>query len=90
MQEERLKARLAEVHEELERGPDVSDETARLLRAIAEDIGRLIERPEPAAPAEHETLAEMLRDATWNLEKSHPKLATAVSQLIETMTGPFQ
>lgn len=91
MREEQLQEKLAELHRELETGPEISPETRRLLAAVLNDIRQMLARPTAAGRApEHDSLVERLRSATWDLEASHPRLATAASQLIDAMTRPFQ
>lgn len=90
MNESTLRERLSELHAQLERGPELDDQTRALLVAVLEDIRALQERTELAKPAEHHSLAEQLREATWELEETHPKLTTAAAQLIEALTSPFQ
>ncbi len=90
MEESQLRDRLTELHRELEAGPEVHEETRRLLVAITDDIRRMLQRPEAPTSSEHESMIERLRAAGRNLESSHPKLTTAVSQLVEALTRPFQ
>ena len=90
MEETRLREHLAELHGELQSGPEVSEETRGLLQAIMDDIRRMLETAEGVPPSEHQSLVDRLRGATWSLEESHPRLTTAVGQLIDALTRPFQ
>jgi len=90
MNEAELRQRLAELHQELETSPEVSEETSGLLRAITDDIHQMLDRPEPATHERHQSFVERLRAASWDLEASHAKLTTAVSQLVDALTRPFQ
>ncbi len=90
MEEAQLRERLEELHCELESGPELHEETRELLQTIVDDARRMLTRAERAEPAEHHSLAERLREVSWNAEQSHPRLTTAVSQLIDALTKPFQ
>ncbi len=90
MEEAQLREHLAALHEELEDAPEVHEETRRLLKAIMEDIRQMLGRSEVVTQSEHHSLVDRLRGAGRTLEESHPGLTTAVGQLIEAMTRPFQ
>jgi hypothetical protein len=89
MDETRLRERLAALHEELGPGVEVDEETRRLLQAIMEDIRRTLESPGEVTLSEHESLVERLRGAGQDLEDSHPRLTTAVSQVVDALTRLF-
>jgi hypothetical protein len=90
MSEQTLRDLLRQLHAELEEGPSVDEPTGRLLRDVAADIDSALQRAREETRAEHHGMVERLRDATWNLEESHPKLTTTVSQIVETLTTLFR
>ena len=90
MNEAQLRDRLRELHDELETGPTVDDRTRALLREVVDDIEQLLATPTAERADAHESIAERLRERSWKLETSHPRLTTAVSQLVEALTRPFQ
>jgi len=91
MDQDALRTLLARVHDELEQGEPVDGETRELLRTVLGDITSAIERPPetPSAP-EHQSLAGRLKDATWRVESSHPRLTSVVSELVDDLTRIFQ
>ena len=93
---DQLHEHLRQLHTELEHGPPVDDDTRALLRTILDDINRLLQTPgasptpESTPEHDHDTIIGRLKDATWELEESHPKLTTAASQLAEAIGRIFQ
>lgn len=84
MPERELRERLADLHAELERSPQVDDESRRLLATLADDIHGVLDRAEHA---EHAGLAERLAEAIREFEESHPQLAAAVGRVADTLSN---
>ena len=81
---------LRALHEELEQGGNVDDGTAGHLRTVLTDIEDALEKSSPPADDEPHTFAERLKEATWHLEESHPRLTNTVSQLIDVLGRTIQ
>jgi hypothetical protein len=77
---------LETLHHELEHGPAIDDRTASLLRTVLADIEKLISPPAPPpAPEQHHSVAERLRETTWQLEETHPRLTSVIGQLLDAL-----
>jgi len=84
MPEAHLRQRLAELHAELERDPDVDDESKQLLEALTADIRRVLEREE----REDDTpLTEQLAEGVRRFEESHPELAAALNRIANALSN---
>jgi hypothetical protein len=91
MEGESLRKLLAQVHAELEHGEPVDDETRDMLRTVMSDILTALEQPAAERAAEHhQSLGQRLKQATWKLESSHPRLTSIVSELVEDLGRIFQ
>jgi hypothetical protein len=80
------------LHNELEQDASLDASTSDMLRSTMTDIEGVLERPDSAPPAagEPETMTGRLREATWELEESHPRLTSTLGQLIEALTAIFK
>jgi signal transduction histidine kinase len=84
---EQLREHLEALHSELTSTPSVDDRSKQLLEEVLADIRELLERTEPAAQDEHQSLGERLRDATQHFEDSHPTLSTAVGRVVDALSN---
>ena len=78
---EKLQATLDELHSELDVLDQLDDSTCAQLRATIADIQAALGRRAAgdrgaSTPADDQSLAERLNDATRGLESTHPELAT--------------
>lgn len=91
MDQEHLRALLAQLHGELERGETLDDRSRQLLLAVQADLRRVVEPPldpegvsqgeaTPLPPEEQQTRQGRMQAAMVALEASHPQLAAALEQ----------
>jgi hypothetical protein len=85
MSDAQLRQRLAELHTELERGPDIDDESRRLLEALTSDIRRVLDREERAD--DEAPLTEQLTEGVRRFEESHPELAAALNRIANALSN---
>ena len=81
--EQKLRLALNNLHDLLEQTDTVDEETMGLLTGLVGDIRTRLDRPEqtePDAPA-----VETLDDAIQSFEISHPRIASALEQLIDAL-----
>lgn len=87
MDDKELRKHLEELHNEIEHAESVDETGRELLRDIRNDIRDLLERsgngPVPARPL---TL-ERIEQAIATLEASHPTLASALTQVLNTLSN---
>lgn len=87
MSAERLRQLLEQVHAELETLETLDDESRELVLDSIGDLAGALERATPPRDAEHESLGERLEDAAKQFESEHPKLFTALQQIVDTLRG---
>lgn len=88
MTAERLRQLLGQVHTELETTQALDEQGRALVLQTMGDLAQLLERS--AAREEHpedESLGERLEDAAKQFEAEHPKLFTALQQIVDTLRG---
>ncbi|MGK0190735.1 MAG: archaellum component FlaC [Verrucomicrobiales bacterium] len=84
MKREELKSRLGELHSELEKSDEVSEDTLPLLRQISDDLDRLLDE---ADDTDDSTLLERMSDGLLALEARHPKLHMAVNRVSDALAN---
>ena len=82
MDKQHLRTQLASLHQALADADSVGPEARELLRAVMEDIERLLEVEEREEP---EGLMDRLREAVEDFEESHPTLAEAAGRVIDAL-----
>jgi hypothetical protein len=82
MDQTRLQNLLADLHRELSGAGSVDPESRRLIEQVLSDIRHLV--PESAGQDAGGPAAE-LREAALRIESEHPRLATALGQLADTL-----
>lgn len=85
----RLRATLAQLHEELDRVETTDPEIQRLLQGTMADIQGTIERHEgTAAPADpsDESIVDRLSAAARHYEETHPTLSGILGSIIDTLS----
>jgi hypothetical protein len=78
-----LRTQLASLHQALADADAVGPEARELLRAVMEDIQRLLDVEEHTE--EPEGLVDRLREAKEDFEESHPTLAEAAGRVIDAL-----
>jgi hypothetical protein len=84
---EQLREHLEALHSELASTPSVDASSKELLEEVLTDIHGLLERTEPAAEGEHQSLGDRLREATRDFEESHPTLSVAVGRVVDALAN---
>lgn len=84
MEREDLREQLAALHAALgDDGESVGPEARELLRAVMDDIQRVLDVEE--GDEQPEGLVDRLRDAVEDFEESHPTLAEAAGRVIDAL-----
>jgi hypothetical protein len=82
LDKQHLRTQLASLHQALADADSVGPEARELLRAVMDDIERLLEVEEREEP---EGLMDRLREAVEDFEESHPTLAEAAGRVIDAL-----
>lgn len=83
MTDSKLTKLLEELHDALDTTEAVDDKGRELLRALNEDIKKLLERSEGA----DEPLLERMRETLTYFQGSHPEFTSALSNLLTTLSN---
>jgi hypothetical protein len=81
VEKQHLRDQLAALHAALADAESVGPEARDLLRAVMDDIQRVLELEE----REPEGLVDRLREAVEDFEESHPTLAEATGRVIDAL-----
>lgn len=81
--QQHLREQLASLHAALADAEAVGPEARELLRAVMQDVQRLLEAQEPEP--QPEGLVDRLREAVEDFEGSHPTLAEAAGRVIDAL-----
>ena len=90
MDTDALRGMLDQLHRELEHGQPLDDKTRQMLRTVLHDINEVLDEPPGEPTEEHQSLIDRLKEATWELEESHPKLTSRVGDLVEGLAAIFR
>lgn len=82
MPEQRLRAALEVLHEELGSDSAVSGENRDLLRTVAADLERVLEQEQDA---DHAPLVDRLERAAVDFESEHPQLARTLNEIVAAL-----
>lgn len=85
MTDRKLTKLLEELHITLDATEAVDDKGRELLRALNEDIKELLERSDDAQ-SDDSLLGRMQETMTY-FERSHPEMASALSNLLTTLSN---
>lgn len=84
MPKERLRELVSNLHEELERTPQVDAEGRQLLRELTGDIEELVGHEAPPADS-RESATERVESAAVRLEAEHPRLAGILGEIVDAL-----
>jgi len=84
MPKQRLRELVSNLHEELERTPEVDAEGRELLRELTGDIEELVGHDSPPAKS-RETAADQVETAAVRLEAEHPRLAGRLNEIVDAL-----
>lgn len=87
MTDERLRARLDELHEQLGQVEEVEPEVRASLELLMADVRKVLERSgEKDVAAEQESVLERLKDAAGQFEESHPVLFGTLGRVMDVLS----
>jgi hypothetical protein len=75
---------LHELHESLERSPELGDDAREALRDAASDISEALDQEEPSE--RDQGFAEQLNQALERFEGEHPKLTAVVGRIADALS----
>ncbi len=84
MADNKLTKLLEELHTTLDATEAVDEKGRELLRVLNEDINELLERSEDA---DNDSLLERMRETMTHFERTHPEMASALSQLLTSLSN---
>ncbi len=87
MEEKKFHQMLEQLHKELEKSHSVNKSTSELLYTVKNDIQQLLNKSDGYGAEQHHTLINQLTAAIHYFEKSHPKLALALKQVIDILSN---
>lgn len=87
MNDQDIRRRLQELHDELQRIENVDEEGRALLRRLDEDIRLLLQRTGEEGFPVGEPLLRRLQSAIDRFELSHPKLTMALSEMLTSLSN---
>jgi hypothetical protein len=87
MSDQKLRALLEQLHDELERTEAVDDKGRELLRDLNGDIRGLLERSGNAGQQSDESTVQRLQDAIDHFEVTHPTITSALSEIMTTLSN---
>lgn len=85
MADKKLTKLLEELHATLDATEAVDEKGRELLRALNEDIKELLERSEDADA--DDSLLERMQETMTHFERTHPEMASALSQLLTSLSN---
>ena len=83
MDQQQLREKLAELHDELERTDSVDENTRQVLADLSKDIQDLLDQPHE--DIDRRSLNARLRTDLAKFESAHPKLTVAMERAIDTL-----
>ena len=81
---EKLRATLAELHEELHELETLDAESRQLLEDAAEELHAALD-PLDETPLEHASIADRFKRATGKFDHEHPTLSRIVGNMIDAL-----
>jgi hypothetical protein len=87
MEKQRLLETLEELHAQLSRAERVDPDTLKMLRALTDDIDRLVEKKGNGSAAEVEPVSNGLRDLILKFEADHPQFSNAIGKVADALAA---
>ena len=81
---EKLRATLAELHEELHELDSLDADSRQLLEEAAEELHAALD-PHDATLLEHASIAERFKRATEKFDREHPTLSRIVGNMVDAL-----
>ena len=85
MSEESLRELVVSLRSELNQPHDLDEPTRRVLHELAQELEAALDRPAGTAPPPVLALRGRLADRVRELEVSHPRLATTLGNIVDTL-----
>jgi len=85
MEKKQFRHMLEQLHKELENTHSVNESARKLLYTVKNDIQQLLNKSGGYEAGQHHTLINQLTTTIHYFEKSHPKLALALKQVIDIL-----
>ena len=85
MERQNVTKQLKELHQELERAPELRQEDRDLLAQLLRDIQAVLDKTEGAPHVE--SIRERLEDAAHRFEVTHPSLTEVVARVINGLSN---
>jgi predicted component of type VI protein secretion system len=87
MKKAELLKTLAALHQDLSAAEQVDPEAERLLRAVTNDIERLLNDQQEARQEDSKTLSSKLQSLVLSWEADHPQIARLIGQAADTLAN---
>ena len=87
MEEKQFRRLLEQLHKELENTRSVNESARELLYTVKNDIQQLLNKSGGYKVGQHPKLITQLTATIHYFEKSHPKLALALKQVIDILSN---
>jgi uncharacterized protein involved in exopolysaccharide biosynthesis len=87
MEESELRNTLAALHGELTDRAEVDDPTRALLKALTDDIRRLLDSERPSSTQQEEPLSAQVHDLMRKFEADHPELTAALNRIASALAN---
>ncbi len=87
MDENELRTRLQQLHDEIEKTQAVDEQGRELLRHIDGDIRALLARSAEHPVQVQPSFVKRLEDALCEFEVSHPDLTAVISKMLDTLSN---
>jgi len=87
MKKEEFRKVLRQLHNELGSVPSVDKNGRKLLSVLRDDIRRVLEQSKEDDFRHHPSFAEKFKEAALHFDQSHPRLASSLRQMIDTLSN---
>ena len=87
MEKQELLKTLQTLHDDLSQADEIDPEAERLLRAVTEDIQRLLDEGEPSPAEDSSKLSSKLQAMVLEWEADHPRIARLIGQAADALSN---
>ena len=85
MDQQQLREKLVQLHDELEQTQSLDEDTRRVLGDLSKDIRELLDQPGSKTDRRYGTLSGNLRANLTRFETTHPRLTDAMERAIDAL-----